>query len=349
MYVTPVGSFVHGLDASLRDVMAAIQESGPAACCLVENGGCFLNILTDGDLRRALLAGLSLESCVAEALRLKTRAPITVSVEAPDSSVVAVMKRFQLRQIPVLDAGSHVVAVAVLSESMKLSCDNTSAVIMAGGLGSRLGVLTKTCPKPMLPVAGKPILQHVIEKLFDHGVDNFFIAVNYLADQIEDYFESGAKFNVKITYLREKEKLGTAGALSLIPKSVVDNFIVTNGDVLTSVDYSALKCFHDRNKANITVCSVPYQVDIPFGVLDIKDRRVLGLLEKPTMQYQVSAGVYFLSNSVVRSLSGADYLDMPDLINRYLSSGSLVSCFPIIENWADIGTPEQYSQAISLS
>lgn len=348
MYVRNIGDFCCNLHSTIHDAMSAIQASGAAACCIVEHENKFFNVLTDGDLRRALLAGFPITTAIGDVIKLKTRDPITASYGGDEATLISVMKRTHVRQLPLLDQGGRVVEVAVLSEAQSPLLGFTSAVIMAGGRGTRLGALTKTCPKPMLPIRGKPILQHIIEKFVSQGVVNYLISVNYLSEVIKSYFKDGNQFGITIHYLEEEEPLGTAGALSLIPKNITNDFIVTNGDILTSVDYSALKCAHERGKSTITICSSPYQVEIPFGVLNISDGSVKRVIEKPVYQYQVSAGIYFLSNRVVQQLGKPRYLDMPELIRDRLNFGDKVGCFPIIEGWSDIGTPAEYSRASSV-
>jgi dTDP-glucose pyrophosphorylase len=346
MFVRNTAGFTRGVNASLREAMVAIQSSGAAACCIVIREGVFHDVITDGDLRRALLSGLSLDVTISQVLQLKTREPLTMRDGVVESAVLAFMKRHHLRQLPILDSQKRVISVAVLLDGIDTRLENTCAVIMAGGRGSRLGDLTTRCPKPMLPLGGKPMLEHIICDLADHGIERFLVSVNYLASKITDYFGDGSRFGVSIDYLREIEPLGTAGSLALIPKSITDDFIVTNGDVLTSVDYAALRCSHIKSRASVTVCSTSYQVEIPFGVLDLSGRGVQAIHEKPTLQYQVSAGIYFISNKIIGGLSTVRRFDMPELISSALASGYGVECFPIIETWADIGTPIEYERAV---
>ncbi len=347
MYIKSISEFSLGSDSSLHAAMLAIQASGPAGCCLIHNEGVFVDIITDGDLRRALLDGRSLASAVSEVLLVKKRSPITVTEGESELSILQTMKKNQLRQLPILDCQGKVVAVAVLSELIGSLKETTAAVIMAGGRGSRLGRLTATTPKPMLPIAGRPILEHIVQRMIDQGVEDFYISVNYLAHKIEEYFGDGSKWGVRISYLRESEPLGTAGALALLPKNVDKDFIVVNGDVLTTVDYIALRCSHDRSKSALTICSTPYQIEIPFGVLRLSDKHVKGIAEKPVFQYQVSAGIYYFSNRIIKNLNEVVQIGMPEVVDKLLASGEPVSCFPIIEGWADVGTPTEYEKAIS--
>jgi len=216
---------------------------------------------------------------------------------------------------------------------------------MAGGLGSRLKPLTDDCPKPMLKIGDKPILQIIIERLVDQGFREIYISINYLGEKIRDYFSDGNSFGVNIHYVEETNKLGTAGALGLLPKSLSEPIVVLNGDVLTKANYASLVDYHQRNEASMSIGLTKQEMTIPYGVVHLDQEQVLSIEEKPTHSYYVSAGIYCISPSVFSSLAGEEYLDMPDLIQEQIDRKNHVIGFPLHEYWADIGMKSDYNQA----
>jgi dTDP-glucose pyrophosphorylase len=328
--------------ASLREVIAVIDK-GAAQIALVVNGDQkLLGTMTDGDIRRALLRGDSLESPVERFMCRNFRA---LPATATEEGALAFMRRETLHQLPALDESGKVVRLFLLEELIQPKTRPNVVVIMAGGEGKRLRPLTYKCPKPMLRVGGKPLLEIIIEQCVDAGFQRFYLAVNYLKENIQNYFEDGARWNVRIDYLEENEPLGTAGALSLLPETINEPFLVLNSDVLTRVDYGRLLRFHEEHAAAATLCVREHTTQIPYGVVQMNDLRVLTLEEKPVLSHYVNAGIYLLDPRLLTLVPKNQFFDMPQLLEQAVQQQQRVSAFPIHEYWLDVGHPETLERA----
>lgn len=335
-------------DATLRDAIAVIERMRRLIVAVVEADGRLLGILSDGDIRRGLLAGLGLESPAAKAM---TREPICGSSQARPDELFDLMMLRGVAAVPVVDAHGRFVRIAQLSDAHdtpRLGGEGfAAAVIMAGGEGRRLRPLTADRPKPMINIGGVPLLERQVRAMVSCGLRRIFISTNYLGHVIEDHFEDGREFGAEIRYLRETTKLGTAGALSLLPEVPDGPMLVINGDVLTTSDFGKLLSFHLETKAEITIAAMIYRVDIPFGVLQVEGYRAVGLEEKPSQGFLCNAGIYVLSPDAVRSVPTGVPVDMPSVIEGMIARDAVVSVFPIHEFWTDIGTPDDLKLAMA--
>lgn len=338
-------------DWPLVEAVRAIEASRKRIAIVVDAEGRLIGTLTDGDVRRCLLAGGSLQTSVSEAMNSK---PISAPLGSADGYLMDVMRRGNVLAIPVVDANGrfveliHLTDIAQGDEAASQNSDFEFAVIMAGGEGARLRPLTQNIPKPMVEIAGVPLLERQIRRLAKAGVRRVYIAVNYLSHVIEDHFADGGSFGVEIHYLRERVKLGTAGALSLLPERPQGPILVMNGDILTTSDYASLSAFHVTQGAYLTAAAIDYRVNIPYGVLQAAGAYVTGLLEKPSQRFLCNAGIYALSPQVFVHLHGDQLLDMTDLIERCVASAHPVAVFPLHEYWSDIGTPDDLEKARSF-
>jgi NDP-sugar pyrophosphorylase family protein len=222
------------------------------------------------------------------------------------------------------------------------------AVIMAGGEGTRLGPLTATIPKPMIEIHGTPLIERQIKRLVEAGLKRIYLSVNYLSHVIENHFGDGATFGVEIHYLREQEKLGTAGALALLPKRPKGAILVMNGDILTTCDFGSLYAFHETHNALVTVAAVDYRVNVPYGVINTRDVFATGLVEKPSQRFLCNAGIYSVSPQALDLLQGNGHFNMTDIIDACLTREMPVAVFPVHEYWSDIGTPDDLEKARAL-
>lgn len=327
-------SFFIGPSSPIHEAMRRIDKTQGKGLIVVDESKRLLGTLTDGDIRRALLAGKDITATVEFAMHMTPL--VSYSKDIPPE-IYAEAKKSLLKLIPILDLDKIVVEIFFMDNHA--SIEDIPVVIMAGGLGSRLGDLTKKCPKPMLRIGGKPLLEIIIERLTSQGFSTFYIAVNYKADVIEQHFEDGRKFGCTIHYLREQIKLGTAGALSLLPKNIFGPIIVMNGDVLTKVDFRNLKDFHYRHDSPLTVSVRKYDFQIPYGVINIDDTKgmILSLDEKPVQSFFVNAGVYVINSTLLKQIPENEFFDMPTFINNQMKQNVNVICFPIAEKWIDIG------------
>ena len=308
----------------------------------VTENNVLLGTITDGDVRRALLAGIDTNDSLEKVINKK----FISCIEGVDlDQAKNQMLKHSVQALPILNADGVIIGVHFLDEA-NFSERSNPILIMAGGLGSRLKPLTDNCPKPMLKVGDKPMLQHIIENLKLQGFSNIYLSINYLGDKIKDYFGSGESFGVSIRYLEENKKLGTAGALGLLPQ-LNQPIIVLNGDVLTKADYASLVDYHVDSGAAISVGLNKQETIIPYGVVQLDGERIQSIQEKPTHAYYISAGIYCISPSILSAISGEHYLDMPDLINQSIDENQSIIGFPLHEYWADIGMAADYNKANS--
>jgi len=333
---------------SLRHVIERINANAEGVAVVLDAVNHLLGVITDGDVRRALLTGVELDSAISAVLATKKTSAPPITALASDSAdwVLGLMERFHIRHVPVLDAADgQVVGVALQSRFMRRETMPIQAVIMAGGLGMRLRPLTESIPKPMLAVAGRPLMEHIVASLSDVGIRNVNVTTHYLPEKITEHFGDGSRFNVDMHYVQENEPRGTAGALRRMETQGDTPILVINGDILTRVDFRQMLKFHTENKAAFTVGVHRYEFQVPYGVLDVEGARVTGLREKPRQNMLINAGVYLLEPRVISLIPPDRRFDMTDLIEMLIASGETVAGFPIHEYWSDIGRMEDYFKA----
>ncbi|EGV27981.1 Nucleotidyl transferase [Thiorhodococcus drewsii AZ1] len=326
----------------IRDVIAVIDHSATQIALVVNDSGALVGTVTDGDIRRSLLRGESLDQPIENIMHRGFRA---LTEHSTGDEALALMRREKIRQIPVLDSAGRLVQVFFLDELIRPVILPNSVVIMAGGEGKRLRPMTQNCPKPMLRVGDRPLLEIILQQCIDAGFREFYLAVNYLKHQIKDYFGDGARFNVQIRYLEETQPLGTAGALSLLSQRPTKPLLVMNGDVLTRVDFSCLLRFHEEHNPAATLCVREHATQIPYGVVRTDDIHVLGLEEKPVLTHYVNAGIYLLNPELLDLLPENQFYHMPQLLEQAVGQQCRVAAFPIHEYWLDVGLPETLERA----
>jgi dTDP-glucose pyrophosphorylase len=328
--------------ASIRDAIKTIESGSFLVALIVDVNKKLLGLVTDGDIRRAILKGKSLDLSVTEVMNAS---PKIISSNASYEAIVQQFQQSHYRHLPIVDENNILLGIKLLDDLHQTLLRNNWVVIMAGGLGSRLGELTANCPKPLLKVGDKPILETIIEKFIEQGFQHFFISVNYKADMIEDYFEQGEKWGVEIKYIREKERLGTGGALSLLSETPNYPIIVMNGDVLTRVNFQMLLDFHNEQKAIATMCVREYDFQVPFGVVNINNNTILSVDEKPIHSFFVNAGIYVLSPESLECIPKQKHFNLPDLFENLAKENQKTIAFPIREYWLDVGQVDDFKQA----
>lgn len=342
--------FCISLQTSVRDAITCIDRNAHGVALIVAKDRRLIGVVTDGDVRRAILAGIDLESPVQVLLERRTPtpypSPLTALADSPDSELLHLMNKYSVRHIPLVDHESRLVNVALLSDLVREYELPLTAVVMAGGYGTRLQPLTEDLPKPMLPVGNKPLLELVIEQLRGAGIRRLNIATHYKSDIITQHFGDGREFGVEIQYVEEHRPLGTAGALGLLEVSD-EPLLVINGDILTRVDFRAMLDFHREHQADMTVAVKRHEVTIPYGVVETNGVEVMGLLEKPVLRHFINAGIYLLNPGVCRHVPNGQSCDMPDVIRKLIAQGQRVISFPVREYWLDIGQTQDYEQAMS--
>lgn len=327
-------------NASLHDAAKNLTESSLRIVLVTDDSGKLLGTVSDGDIRRGLLRGLTLESGVNDILR---KNPLVAPEGMNKSLIHQLMGANKIQQIPEIDTEGRVVSLHTWDEFITTESISNKMVIMAGGKGMRLRPYTENCPKPMLLVGGKPILQHIIEHARVEGFREFLLSVNYLAHMIEDYFGDGSALGVNIGYIHEDSPLGTAGSLSMIGKLVDEPFVVTNGDVLTDIRYSDLLEFHKRQESIATMAVRLHEWQHPFGVVQMDGLNIVGFEEKPIARSHINAGVYALSPAALQELNHEGFCDMPTLFERLQARSLKTIAYPMHEPWMDVGTPEDLS------
>jgi dTDP-glucose pyrophosphorylase/CBS domain-containing protein len=328
--------------SNLREAIAKLNESNFLIVLVVTPEGKLKGTVTDGDIRRGLLRGLNLESDI-ELVMNSSFFSTTEAKANPD--IYKIMSRHKINQLPILDQEGRVVGVHLSDKIKSLFRRDNSFVIMAGGKGTRLSHLTRDCPKPMLKIGNKPILQHIIEKAIDEGFNNFYVSINYLGNQIEDYFGNGEQFGVSINYLRETSPLGTAGSLSHLEISSNLPIVVTNGDVLTEVSYAQMIDYHSESGGAATLATRIHQWQNPFGVVETDGFKVVSFAEKPIVESNTIAGIYVMESQIVARIPKEEPIDMPNFLNQLRVAGEKIFAYPLHEKWLDVGHPEDLATA----
>jgi dTDP-glucose pyrophosphorylase len=330
--------------------MECIDRSGKGIALVLDEHRRLLATVTDGDIRRAILAGMDLNLKVGELVthrsHLAGSGPLTAPVGTPNDVLLHTMNETGLRHVPLVDEEDRVVSVVLLADLVKEYELPLRAVVMAGGFGTRLRPLTEDLPKPMLPLGSRPLLELIVEQLRDAGIRKVNVATHYKGDVISDHFKDGQDFGVDIRYVKEDQPLGTAGALSLLEESD-EPLLVINGDILTRVDFRSMLNFHREHEADLTIAVRLYEFSVPYGVVLTDGVAVKGMSEKPIVRQFINAGIYLLSPPVRRLVPNGQPYDIPDLIQLLLTKGRSVVSFPIREYWLDIGKADHYDQAQS--
>ena len=329
-------------EATIEQVLRVLNDAGIRMVMVADATDRLLGVVTDGDIRRALLRLIDLDAKISKVMN---RHPHTAKVGVSRVSIRATMEHHSLLHLPILDNDGRIVGMETYHNLTAPPVHDNWVFLMAGGFGTRLRPLTNDCPKPMLPVGGKPILQLILENFIAAGFRRFYISVHYMSERIKTYFGDGSRWGVTIRYVEETTPLGTGGALGLIPEVGIEPVIVMNGDVLTQLDFIALMDFHLEQQAAMTICVREYEMQVPFGVVEGKDTTVRKIVEKPVYRFFVNAGIYVMSPEVVRHTHPPRCLDMPDLIEEMIGRYNRVSMFPIHEYWLDVGRPDDYANA----
>lgn len=331
-------------ESTIRDALEIINSEALRIALVIDDQEHLLGVITDGDIRRGLLKGEGLE---ANVLRVMNAAPITASVHTDRQTLINRMNRLEILSIPILD-GKRLVGLETLHKAvMRQQIRDNPVFLMAGGFGTRLRPLTNDCPKPMLKIGDKPILEILIRRFIKAGFRNFYISTHYMSELITDYFGDGSSLGAKITYIHEDKPLGTGGALGLLPDDLPPNLplIMMNGDVLTKVDFERLLEFHNEGNADATMCVREYDYQIPYGVVNGEGSKITSMVEKPIQRFFVNAGIYVVSPQVVRSVPRNHKIDMPSLLEEHRVERDNILMFPIHEYWLDIGRMDDFKRA----
>ncbi len=324
--------------AKFNDAIKLLDLNGNGVLPVVDENERLLGIITDGDIRRAILNNnLDLEHII-------NKNPHKLHMETSKNHIVNYLKKIHRRHIPLVDDDDKFIKVFTLDE-IDFNLKPNWVVIMAGGLGTRLGELTKDTPKPMLKVGAKPMIEHIIDMFVSHGFTKFMLSVNYKAEVIKEYFQDGSKFGIEVKYLEEKKRLGTGGALSLIDIELDEPFFVTNGDVLSSLDYEKLLDYHKEQQSTATMCIRKDSYQIPYGVIEVDDENnIVAMKEKPIEEFFINTGIYVLNTEVLSYVPKDEFFDLPSLFNVLQNKNKITKSFEITDYWIDMGKPKDYEK-----
>ena len=323
-------------NASIQEAIANLDASGLQIAMIVGPDGKLAGTVTDGDIRRGLLRAMPLTSPIQDIIQ---REPLVVTPQMGREPVLNLMSSHKIHQIPVVDESRNVVGLHIWDELLTARSRSNLVVVLAGGKGTRLRPHTENCPKPMLPVRGKPMLEHIVDRARSEGFSRFVFAINYLGHLVEDYFGNGSRWQVDISYVRETSPLGTAGALGLLQPSPAEPVLVTNGDLVTDLRYSEMLDFHMQNGAAATMAVRAHELQNPFGVVQIDGMDIVGFEEKPVWRSHINAGIYVLDPSALGAVGKNEYCDMPTLFNRLRQQSRKTIVFNVHEPWLDVGRP----------
>lgn len=330
-------------ERSVRDALAVINEEALRVCLVVDEEQHLLGVVTDGDVRRAILNNVSLTQSVTAVMN---PTPITVSAKMARTELLELMHERSILSLPVVDEAGRLIGLETWENAAQTPSYDNPVFIMAGGFGTRLRPLTDSCPKPMLKVGDKPILETQLDQFLKAGFKNIYISTHYMPEQITNYFGDGSGWGANIRYVHEETPLGTGGALGLLPTNMPTlPLIMINGDILTTVDFERLIDFHNKYQPAATMCVREYDHQIPFGVINGDGHRIIEMQEKPIQRYLVNAGIYVISPDVFLNVPSQVRIDMPTLLEQQIAKKQDVLMFPLHEYWLDIGRIDDFNKA----
>ena len=325
------------LNATIGDAIKNLISTSLQIVLIVSSNGKLKGTVTDGDIRRTILKGYTLNSKITKIMKTN---PFVVTENLDKKTIRYLMKANALLQVPIVDKDHKPIGLHLWNDAFNIKIRNNPVIIMAGGFGRRMKPQTNDTPKPMLKVNNKPILEHIVENIRDCGFKNIIITTHYLSHKITEYFKNGKKWGVNIDYINEKNPLGTAGSLALIKKKISDQILVTNGDVISSVNFSEILEYHKFHKATGTMAVRTYERQNPFGVVESDGINVKKIVEKPTSKTIINAGIYVINSNQIKNIKKNNYYKMTDLFLNMRKKGKKVIVFPMHESWKDIGRPE---------
>ncbi len=331
--------------AKLQEAVERLNSQASKIVLIVEGGAGLVGTVSDGDIRRGLLKGVTLDDPITQVMREE---PICVSRQETDIEIIRLMNNFDISHVPIVGENKRLLGLFVFEALAPKIEHDVQFVVMAGGRGVRMGEQTNNCPKPMLKVAGRPMLEHIVLQARSQGFSRLTFCVGYLQNIIEDYFGNGDWLDIEISYVCEDEPLGTAGALSLLDNPRAQPIVVSNGDVISDVNYSELLSFHNTHNAYATMAVRLHEWKNPFGVVHINDLMIERIDEKPISQAYVNAGVYVLSHSAVQQIPKNTFFDMPQFFNEIAAKKTKTMAYPLYETWMDVAKPEDLAKATRL-
>jgi dTDP-glucose pyrophosphorylase len=329
-------------NTKIHEAIEIIDRNSLQIAIVTDEEEKLLGTVTDGDIRRGILKGISLSSPVSQIMNPH---PVTIPKLNDRKSILNILKVNKVRHLPVVDDAGHIIGIERLDELLTESHSDSWVVVMAGGLGKRLEPLTNDCPKPMLKIGEKPVLETIVQQFIRQGFNRFCFSVNYKSEQIKDYFGNGSKWGAEIHYIDETDRMGTAGSLSRLALETREPILVINGDILTKLSFEQLVSFHLEHQAKATIAVTTYDYQVPYGVIKANRDRLIGFEEKPVYASFINGGIYVLNPEVLRYIPKDSYFDMNSLFEAMLQNNEPICIFPIREYWIDIGRIKDFQQA----
>lgn len=329
-------------NAKIIDVLEIIDRSAKQICLVLDDENRLVGTISDGDIRRGLLNNASIHDTVDQ---IFCKSPKVAHTSDSKEKILSTLRTNKIHQLPIVDNNNVVQGIEMLDDIISDSEKPNRVVLMVGGLGERLRPLTKDTPKPMLSVGDRPILQTIVEELASHGFVDIVMCVGYKSHVIQDFFGDGEGFGVRIQYVEEHKRMGTAGALSLITDVMKEPFLVMNGDLLTKVNFEHLLDFHKSTNAIATMCVREYDLQVPYGVVSTSQERIVDIQEKPVHNFFVNAGIYMLNPECMDLIPQNQFYDITSLFAQLINQDQHVVSFPLREYWLDIGRFEEYERA----
>lgn len=337
----PFHKHIANIDISIRDALQKLDElASDAILFLVDDCNQLLGSLTDGDLRRGFIKGLGFDDHLSQFIQPN---PKFIQQGKYNLKEIIVLRERFFTVFPVVNAQMQV--INVVNFRHQKSYLPVDALIMAGGRGERLKPFTDTTPKPLLKVGEKPIIEHNIDRLNTYGIDDIWISVRYLGEQLVDYFQDGSEKALRVSYVWEENALGTAGALALVDNFIHDHVLMMNSDLLTNIDFEDLYLFFEEQQADFAVACIPYQVNVPYAVMETQDKLVIGFKEKPTYTHYSNAGIYLMKKGVIDLIPKNEAFNATDLMEQLIQEGKKVVAYPLVGYWLDIGKHEDFDKA----
>ena len=332
--------------STIKQALQVIADGAMQIALIVDEKDKLLGTITDGDIRRGLLKGLNLKDAIETIIRTT---PTIAKITDTKEEILKLALSKKIHQMPIIDDSGKIIGIKEIKELVKPKEKTNKVVLMVGGLGKRLRPLTKKTPKPMLKLENKPILQTIVEKFVDYGYRNIVMCLNYKSHIIQDYFGDGSNFGVNIEYILEEQRMGTAGALSLIKKKPTEPFFVMNGDLLTNLNFDNMLDFHIEYNANATMCVREYDIEVPYGVVNVANENIVSIEEKPIQKFFVNAGIYILNPECINLIPRNKLYDMTSLFEKMIADNKKTISFPLQEYWLDIGRLTDYKKAQSTN
>ncbi|MCK5110894.1 MAG: nucleotidyltransferase family protein [Arcobacteraceae bacterium] len=327
---------------TIKETLQIIDTQALRIAVVIDDEKKVIGTICDGDIRRAILKGFDVNEPIED---VYFRTPTICNINEPIEKIIQIAISKKVYQIPIIDDNGHLVKIEDLGNMLSLTNRPNEVILMAGGLGTRLRPLTQNTPKPLLKVGNQPILETIINNFSKYGFKNITISVNYKSEMIMNYFGDGSKFDVNISYVHEDDRLGTAGALSLLKNKPNQPFFVMNADLLTNVNFVHLLDYHIVENTNATMCVREYDFQVPYGVIEVDNQQITSIIEKPLHKFFVNAGIYVLSPKVLDNIPHNTFYDMPTLFDELIKGNQKVLSFPIHEYWLDIGRISDFEQA----